>query len=132
MLISTSWMYHQVRKTVCSLCYQKMVKWTLLTGVSECNAPDHSQCARVIGIQCVCNILYIPCTNVYTTTLIYNAGYVLTMYVYMHTYVPIYTMLICLNYFQRLLPPSSLHCPSGVQTIARLMLGPLTAHTFTL
>ena len=31
------------------------------------------------------------------------------------------------------LPPSSfLHCPSGKQTRAGLMLGPLTAHTFTL
>ena len=28
--------------------------------------------------------------------------------------------------------PSSLHCPSVVQTSAGLMLGPLTAHTFTL
>ena len=29
-------------------------------------------------------------------------------------------------------PSSSLHCPSGVQFSAGLMLGPLTAHTFTL
>ena len=29
-------------------------------------------------------------------------------------------------------PSSSLHCPSGRQTRAGLMLGPLTAHTFTL
>ena len=132
------------------LCYLEMlVEGTLLINCSgwiESYFTGHPQCAYVH-----CTILLTRCITAYIEFTC-NAQSINDHFICVCSTVSVYKYTVCVNvcaviclkhklmyvYHCELrmpasLPPSSfLHCPSGKQTRAGLMLGPLTAHTFTL